>query len=238
MMKLAFVNIAFMAALAAAQTQPQNQPAGSMNGMDMSQPASASQPAGSGKQTNMGPCMMNMGSGDSKQMDMGKGSDGKQMNMSNCMGMMHGAMDHGNAAPVPPGVLRVAFGDKSTDWTVPKLAALPQTTVTVINEHTKANETYTGVPLMDLLTPLGVPATPHGKDMRLYLVAVGSDGYETVYAVAEVNPSLHDATVIVADTENGKPLTADGPLKLIDTREKRPARWVRNLAAIRVLSAD
>lgn len=210
MMKLALFNIAFMAALAAAQTQPQNQPAGSMNGMDMSQPASASQPAGSAK----------------------------QMNMSNCMGMMHGAMDHGNAAPIPPGVLRVAFGDKSTDWTAAQLAAMPQTTVTVNNEHTKASETYTGVPLMDLLTQLGVPAVPHGKDMLLYLVAVGSDGYEAVYAVAEVNPSLHDATVIVADTENGKPLTADGPLKLIDTREKRPARWVRNLAAIHVLSGE
>ena len=115
---------------------------------------------------------------------------------------------------------------------------MPQTTVTVYNEHTKANETYTGVPVMDLLAQLGVPVTPHGKDMRLYLVAVGSDNYEAVYSVAEVNPSLHDATAIVADTENGKPLASDGPLKLMDSREKRPARWVRNLVAIRVLPAD
>jgi hypothetical protein len=134
--------------------------------------------------------------------------------------------------------LKVTFGDKSATWTPEQLTALPQTTVTVYNEHTKAHETYTGVPLMNLLTQLGVPATPRGKDMRLYLVAVGSDDYEAVYSVAEVNPSLHDATVIVADTENGKPLTADGPLKLIDTREKRPARWVRNLIAIRVLAAE
>lgn len=137
-----------------------------------------------------------------------------------------------------PAPLKITFGDKSTTFTPAQLSAMPQTTVTVLNEHTKANETYTGVALMDLLTQLGVPATPHGKDLRLYLVAVGSDDYEAVYAVAEVNPSLHDATVIVADAENGKPLTADGPLKLIDTREKRPARWVRNLVAIRVLSAE
>lgn len=137
-----------------------------------------------------------------------------------------------------PAPLKITFGDKSATWTPAQLSAMPQTTVTVYNEHTKANEIYTGVPLIDLLTKLGVPATPHGKELRLYLVAVGSDDYEAVYAVAEVNPSLHDATVIVADTENGKPLASDGPLKLIDSREKRPARWVRNLAAVRVLSAE
>jgi hypothetical protein len=238
MMKLALFNIAFMAALAAAQTQPQNQPAGSMSGMDMSQPASSSQPAGSAKQMNMGPCMMNMGSGDSKQMDMGKGSGGKQMDMSNCMGMMRGAMDHGNAAAIPPGVLRVAFGDKSTDWTAAQLVAMPQTTVTVINEHTKANDTYTGVPVTDLLTHVGVSPKPHGKDLALYLVFVGSDGYEVVFSTGELAPYIHDAPTIVADTENGKPLAGDGPLKLISSGDKMPERWVRNLVAIHVLSAE
>jgi hypothetical protein len=217
-----------------ARGQSQQQPAssGQMNGMDMSQPATSSQPNASGKQVNMGPCMMNMGSGDGKQMDMGKGSDGKSTGMTHCMGMMHGA------ASIPPGILRVAFGDKSTDWTPAQLTALPQTSISVYNEHTKANETYAGVPLIGLLTQAGVPATPRGKDLRLYLVATGSDGYEAVYSVAEVNPSMHDATVIVAETENDKPLAADGPFKLIDTREKRPARWVRNLVAIRVLTAE
>ena len=56
--------------------------------------------------------------------------------------------------------------------------------------------------------------------------------------MAEVNPGVHDATVIVADTENGRPIAADGPLKLIATGEKLPNRWVRNLAAVRVLSAQ
>ena len=134
--------------------------------------------------------------------------------------------------------LKITYGDKSDSWTPEQLTAMPQTTVTVYNEHTKANETYTGVLLMNLLAKLGVPTTPHGREMRLYLAALGSDDYEAIYSVAEVNPSLHDATVIVADTENGKPLAGDGPLKLIDTREKRPARWVRNMVAIRVLSAD
>ncbi len=51
---------------------------------------------------------------------------------------------------------------------------------------------------------------PRGKDLRLYVVAAGSDGYEVVYSIGEVTPDVNDATVIVADTENGtrSPTTA------------------------------
>jgi hypothetical protein len=148
-------------------------------------------------------------------------------------------MGHATAKPMTPaGPLKIAFGDKSAEWTPASLAAVPHKTVTVHNVHTKADETYSGVPLMDLLVKLGVPDKPRGRDLRLYLVAEGSDGYEAVYSVAEVNPDLHDATVLVADSEDGKPIAADRPLKLVATRETRPARWVRNLVAVRVMSAQ
>jgi hypothetical protein len=148
-------------------------------------------------------------------------------------------MDHGMGKPaVPAGPLKVSFGDKSAEWTMATLAALPHKTITVFNEHAKANQTYSGVALIDLLKPLGVPDKPHGKDLRLYFVAEGSDGYEAVYAVAEANPDVHDGTVIVADAMDGKGLADSGPLQLVSTDEKRPARWVRNLVSIRVLTAQ
>lgn len=140
--------------------------------------------------------------------------------------------------PAPSEPLKITFGDKSATWTVTTLAGLPHVTVTVSNEHTKANETYSGVPLIALLTPLGVSEHPRSKDLRLYVVAVGSDLYEVVYSSGEITPEVNSSTVIVADTENGKPLADDGPLKMIATGEKRPARWVRNLVAIRVMPAD
>jgi hypothetical protein len=139
---------------------------------------------------------------------------------------------------VPSGPLKVSFGDKSAEWTPAALAALPHKTLTVYNEHVKASQTFTGVPLIDLLLPLGVPAKQHGKDLRLYLVAEGADGYEAVYSVAEINPDVHNATVMVADTLDGKSLADSGPLQLVATGEKRPARWVRNLVAVRVLTAQ
>jgi hypothetical protein len=147
------------------------------------------------------------------------------------MGEMH--------KPAPPaGPLEISFGAKTSQWTPASLAGLPHVSVTVHNEHTKADETYSGVPLIALLTPLGVTDKPHGKDLRLYVVAAGSDGYEVVYSIGEITPDVSAATVIVADSEDGKPIASDGPLKLVATGEKRPARWVRNLAAIRVMTAE
>lgn len=136
------------------------------------------------------------------------------------------------------GPLTITFGDKSAEWTPETLAALPHVSVTVWNEHEKANQTYSGVPLIDLLTKLGVTDKPRGTDFRNYLVAAGSDGYKVVYSIGEVTPGINNATVIVADSEGGKPLTASGPLQLVATNEKHPARWVRNLVSIQVRTAD
>jgi hypothetical protein len=146
-------------------------------------------------------------------------------------------MEMGKPAP-PAGPLKITFGDKSSEWTVVTLAALPHKTITVYNEHAKANQAYSGVDLIELLKPLGVPEKPHGKDFRLYLVAEGSDGYQVVYSLGEISPDVHDGTVLVADTLDGKALADSGPLQLVATGEKRPARWVRNLVAIRILTAE
>jgi hypothetical protein len=146
-------------------------------------------------------------------------------------------MEMGKPAPAA-GPLKIAFGDKSVEWTAATLAALPHKTLTLYNEHAKANQTYSGVELIDLLKPLGVAEKPHGKEFRLYLVVEGSDGYQVVYSVGEVTPDVHDGTTIVADAMDGKPIGATGPLQLVTTGEKRPARWVHNLVAIRVRTAE
>ena len=139
---------------------------------------------------------------------------------------------------VPSTSLKITYAGKSEDWTPATLAALPHTTITVYNEHAKVSQTYSGVPLTTLLTRLGVPEKPHGKDFRLYLVAEGSDGYRVVYSLGEITPDVHDATVLVADAMDAKSIADDGPLKLVATGETRPARWVRNLVAIRVRTAE
>jgi hypothetical protein len=114
------------------------------------------------------------------------------------------------------------------------MAALPHKTVTVFNAHTKASETYSGVPLASLLSKVGVPLGEKlkGEILMNGLIAEGTDGYKVLYSLTEIDPAVHTGDVIVADTQSGQKLGRDGAFKLISTEDKRPARWVRNLDAI------
>lgn len=119
-----------------------------------------------------------------------------------------------------------------------ELANLPRQTVTVHNPHTKADETYQGVELSLLLERIGAPlgSKLRGKALAMYVVAEGTDQYRAIYSLAEVDPAFHSGTVIVADRENGQPIAKDGPFKIVNTEDKRPARWVRNLASIQLVA--
>ena len=140
--------------------------------------------------------------------------------------------------PSQPGALKITLGAKSAEWTAATLAGETHQTLNVYNEHAKANQSYSGVLLIDLLKKLGVPDKPRGKDFQLFIVAAGSDGYEVVYSIGEITPDVHDGSVIVADAMDGKPLGENGPLQLVASGEKRPARWVRNLVAVRVMAVQ
>ena len=124
---------------------------------------------------------------------------------------------------------------------VADFATLPHKTVTFHNVHTKADETYSGVPLTDLLAKYGAPTGDklRGKALSDYIIATGADGYKAVLALAETDPSFHPGDVIVADTMDGKPLDAKtGPFRLVVTEDKRPARSVHNLVSIELRTAD
>ena len=146
------------------------------------------------------------------------------------------------AAPATPkGDLRISAQPYHEDLllTPDQFKALPHTTVTVHNEHTKADETYSGVRVADLLSKMDAPLGNklRGAALSAYLVATGSDGYVAVVALAEADPSFHSGEVIVADTMNGQPIDdKSGPFKLVVTEDKLPARWVRNLVSLELKS--
>lgn len=126
---------------------------------------------------------------------------------------------------------------KTVSLTAEEIAALPHKTISVFNSHTKANETYSGVALADLLTRVGVPRGEEvkGKVFMTAVIAEGTDKYSVLYALAEVDPSIHTGDVIVADSVDGQKLGKEGAFKLVSTEERRPARWVRNLSEISVM---
>jgi DMSO/TMAO reductase YedYZ molybdopterin-dependent catalytic subunit len=147
-------------------------------------------------------------------------------------------MAHAEKKSTPSSSLTVTVEGKSTTLSVAELSAMPQTTVTVMNTHTKMQETYAGVRLTEILSKAGADATPHGALLRSYVRAEGTDKYWVLYSEGEVQPEAHTGEVIVALTMGGKPLGEDGQLKLVSSEDKRPARWVRNLTAVKLVTAE
>ena len=120
------------------------------------------------------------------------------------------------------------------------LKKMPRKTLPVVNPHSKEKETYEGVLLEELLRRAGVPVGDqlHGSSLAISVMAQGEDGYRVVFSLAELDSGILDSDVIVADTMNGAPLAAkQGPFRLVAPLEKRPARWVRMLRSITVITA-
>jgi hypothetical protein len=144
-------------------------------------------------------------------------------------------------APAPASHnLTLTVDGKATVFSVADLKAMPQKTVNVHNAHANADESYSGVPLGDLLAKAGFVAdkTTQRKMLRSYLQVEGTDKYFVVYSVTEVEASEHAGDVIVATSMNGGGLGADGELKVVSTEDKKPQRWVRNLTAVTLKSAE
>lgn len=86
---------------------------------------------------------------------------------------------------------------------------------------------YTGVSVQDILAKAGAPSGKelHGENISKYLLAKCKDGYQVLFSLAELDASIADKNVIVADTMDGKPLAeSKGPLRIVAEGEKKPAR--------------
>jgi hypothetical protein len=146
-------------------------------------------------------------------------------------------MDHHQGSEPSTQLTLRGLDGKTISLTAEDIAALPHKTISVFNSHTKANETYSGVAVADVLTKVGVPRGEEvkGKLFMTAVIAEGTDHYSVLYALAEVDPSIHTGDVIVADSVDGQKLGKEGAFKMVSTEERRPARWVRNLTAISVI---
>lgn len=116
------------------------------------------------------------------------------------------------------------------------LKALPHTDVTGKDRDGKEH-TYSGVPLADLLKLAGATmgGELRGQNLMKYVVVKASDGYETLYALPELDAEFATRTIILADSVDGSPLPSGvGPYRIVVPGEKKPARWVREVKSIEV----
>lgn len=129
--------------------------------------------------------------------------------------------------------------EKPLKLTPADLELLPHQTVLAV-EHGGEKAEFTGVPLYQLLKSAGVPLGEQlrGPSLSLYVVVSARDGYQAVFALPELDPLATDDPVILADQKNGAPLdSATGPLRVVLPKEKRHARWVRQVLRIEVRRA-
>ncbi len=124
--------------------------------------------------------------------------------------------------------------------TLEQLKQIPHHAVTVVNEHSKANEKYDGVLLADLLAKINAPMGDklRGPLMLAYVEVAATDGYRVMFALPEIDSTYQQNEIILADTVDGKPLSAKtGPLKLIAPQDKHPGRWVWGVTTISLRQA-
>ncbi|WP_395747190.1 molybdopterin-dependent oxidoreductase [Prosthecobacter sp.] len=129
--------------------------------------------------------------------------------------------------------------EKPLKLTSADLELLPHQTIDA-TEHSGEKAQFTGVPLHQILKSAGVPMGEQmrGPALSLYVVVSASDGYQAVYALPELDPLANEGPVILAEQKNGKPLdAATGPLRIVMPREKRHARWIRQVIKIEVRRA-
>lgn len=115
------------------------------------------------------------------------------------------------------------------------LADLPKQTVSATSHGRTAS--YAGYDLRLVLAAAGSAPVEGLRGNRLpgYITVTAADGYRVVFSLGELDKTLGDTLVLLADTENGHPLPAtDGPWRLVVPGDQRAARSVRQLTSIRI----
>jgi DMSO/TMAO reductase YedYZ molybdopterin-dependent catalytic subunit len=143
------------------------------------------------------------------------------------------------AAEAPPSgdVLLTVTGETGSPLrlTAADLAKLPRRTVHVA-DHGK-DAAFEGTPLVDVLKLVGAPFGEALRKDKLLLVLVvdARDGYHAAFALPEIDPEFTDREILLVDKRDQKPLSAEeGPLRIVVPGEKKGARWVRQVVALRI----
>jgi hypothetical protein len=139
----------------------------------------------------------------------------------------------------PATITVTGIGGKSVTLSVSELSNLPQHTVKATDHGTPA--TFEDVLLTDVLAEVDLPLGEkfHNTAASYYLTVEAKDGYKAVFAWAELDSTFMDKSIYVVTKRDGKLLTdKDGPFELVVPGEKRNARWVRQLTALRIRQAN
>jgi hypothetical protein len=106
-----------------------------------------------------------------------------------------------------------------------------------VKERDGSRASYEGVALTEVLRFAGVPFDGHLRGPRVaeYVLVEAADKYRATFALAELDPSMTDKVVLLADRRDGKPLAEGvGPYRLVVPEDRLHSRWVRQIIRITV----
>ncbi|QKJ32105.1 molybdopterin-dependent oxidoreductase [Mucilaginibacter mali] len=115
----------------------------------------------------------------------------------------------------------------------------PQTQVSRKDRDGK-DHIYTGVLLSAILQKAGATMGKDlkGENLAKFASVEASDGYQVIFALAELDKEFTDRQIILATTIDGQPLApTDGPFRVIVQDEKKPARCIKQVTGIKVAFA-
>jgi DMSO/TMAO reductase YedYZ molybdopterin-dependent catalytic subunit len=121
--------------------------------------------------------------------------------------------------------------------TVQDLTSYEKASTKVKDRDGKEHE-FTGVALVAILEKAGVTTGTRlrGENLAKYVLVQAADGYEVILSLPEIDPEFTNQTIILATAKDGAPLpSGEGPFRIIVPNDKKQARWVREVRAIKIL---
>jgi hypothetical protein len=132
-----------------------------------------------------------------------------------------------------------AENGKQTTLTRTDIEALPHVKVT--STASGASMTFEGASLKSVLERGGVGfgQVMKGKQLASCLLVEAADGYRVVIALPEIDEAFNDKQFVLAFLKDGKPLDEkEGPYRIVIPDEKRMARWVRQVTALKIAAVE
>jgi DMSO/TMAO reductase YedYZ molybdopterin-dependent catalytic subunit len=130
-------------------------------------------------------------------------------------------------------------------YTLSNLQLMSATTETATYSAggTPVTDTYTGVSLWTLINAAGLLTNPAIKNdvLRDYALITGSDGYEVVVSLGEIDPAFGNQPDIVAYSDTGGQLGTNGSsgfARLVVPGDTLGGRYVSNITSIEVIDAS
>lgn len=118
---------------------------------------------------------------------------------------------------------------------VADLQAMPSRTVEVTFSSASGVEhhVYVGPRLFDVLAQAGPQFDPAIKNdkLRHFISVSASDGYRALVAYGEIDPGFEAKDVLLATSEDGHSLAAEGP-RLVVPGDNRGGRYVTNVVRV------